>query len=200
MTKSSPDARPAGVLAWQPPDLRHVGTAPVGGSVPAGPTPEEAAYQRGYAEGQMAYAEAREHELGEVMAGARAAVRALETAAEALRGQVATTVHALAVAIARHLVERELTQDPAGVQLLVGKALALAPMSGPVVVRLNPLDLSALQEIGGTAALATDAVELRWTGDATLSRGSCLVETASSVIDGRVDRALLDLYERLGHE
>ena len=42
------------------------------------------AYQRGYAEGQMAYAEAREHELGEVMAGARAAVRGLETAADAL--------------------------------------------------------------------------------------------------------------------
>ncbi|MEI2719223.1 MAG: FliH/SctL family protein [Gemmatimonadales bacterium] len=200
MTKSSPDASTAGILAWQPPDLRTVSAPSVGGLPAAGPTVEEAAFQRGYAQGQADYAEAREHELSHVVGGARAAVHALETAADTLRSQLATTVHALAIAIARHLVERELTQSPIDVQKLVEKALTLAPTSGPVVVRLNPGDLAALQEIGGTAALATTALELRWTGDATISRGSCLVETAASVIDGRVDRALLDLYERLGHE
>lgn len=200
MTKSSPEARAAGALAWHPPDLRTVPAPSVDGIAVAGPTAEEAAYQRGYAQGQLDFAAAREHELGQVVGGAKAAVHALETAADTLRSQVATTVHALAVAIARHLVERELTQSPIDVARLVEKALALAPTSGPVVVRLNPGDLLALQEIGGTATLATSALELRWTADATISRGSCLVETAASVIDGRVDRALLDLYERLGHE
>ncbi len=201
MTKSSPDSSPAGILAWQPPDLRTVAApTPDGGGTVAGPSVEEAAYQRGYAEGQAAYAAARDHELGEVIAGARAASHGLESAADALRTQVATTVHALSIAIARHLVERELSQDAVGIQNLVNKALAMAPMSGPVLIRLHPLDLAAMQEIGGTTALATTAVELRWAADVGLSRGSCLVETSSSVIDGRVDRALLDLYERLGHE
>ena len=64
MTKSSPETTAAGVLAWQPPDLRTVPAPSVGGVVSAGPTVEEAAFQRGYAQGQADYAEAREHELG----------------------------------------------------------------------------------------------------------------------------------------
>lgn len=200
MTSSSPDVTNDTFASWLPPDLRTI-AAPAGAdATPIGPTPEEAAYARGWAEGQAAFAEASAAEIEGALSAYRAAVRALEAAAGTLRGELATTVHTLSIAIARHLLDREFEADPTLMQRLVAKALMLAPLSGPVTVRLHPDDLAALQAIGGITESTNSAVDLRWTGDASLVRGGCVVEAPTSIVDGRIDRALLDLYERLGHE
>ncbi len=189
-----------GVREWLPPDLRMVAVPGVDGQVPSGPTPEEAAYARGWMEGQAAFAETSGRELDATIGACRAAMRALEDASSGLRTELASTVHTLSLAIARHLLDREFAADPEQIHRLVTKALTLAPVSGSVTVRLHPDDLAALQAIGGLDELTPTAVDLRWIGDATLVRGGCVVEAPTSIIDGRIDRALLDLYERLGHE
>lgn len=188
------------VREWLPPDLRMV-AAPTGeGQLPLGPTPEEAAYQRGWMEGQTEFNETAGRDVENTIMACRAAMRALEDAAAGLRTDLASTVHTLSLAIARHLLDREFAADPEQVHRLVAKALTLAPVSGSVTVRLHPEDLAALQAIGGLSDLTPGAVDLRWAGDASLVRGGCVVEAPTSIIDGRIDRALLDLYERLGHE
>ncbi|MEO5800774.1 MAG: FliH/SctL family protein [Gemmatimonadales bacterium] len=196
---SEPPVR-SGVREWLPPDLRMVSAHGIDGQTPSGPTLEEAAYARGWMEGQAAFAESSGRDLEASIGACRAAMRALEDASTGLRTELATTVHTLSLAVARHLLDREFAADPEQIHRLVGKALALAPVSGPVTVRLHPEDLAALQAIGGLDAMTPTAVDLRWIGDATLVRGGCVVEAPTSIIDGRIDRALLDLYERLGHE
>jgi len=142
----------------------------------------------------------RDAEAASALAACQAAVRAMHDTVAQLRGQVSSTVHALSVAIARHLVERELAQDPASVQHLITKALSLAPMSGAVTVRLHPADLRSLQSLGALPSPPGVGVDLRWVPDETVVPGGCLVESPTAIVDGRIDRALLDIYEQISHD
>jgi flagellar biosynthesis/type III secretory pathway protein FliH len=47
---------------------------------------------------------------------------------------------------------------------------------------------------------AVETIDLVWTPDPTMGRGGCLVETATSIVDGQLDRMLYDIYDRLGHD
>jgi flagellar assembly protein FliH len=190
---------PRNVASWRPPELGHGAHAAVG-DVPD--TALDDARRAGWMEGHSAAMAERAVAAEETAGVARAAALALRQTADQLRGQVASTVHALAVAIAQHLLERELSQDPAALRVLLNRALMLAPMSGTVVVRLHPDDLAALQTIGGLEppAIESNGADLRWIGDVTVTRGSCMVEGPNAIIDGRIDRALLDIYERISHD
>lgn len=193
---SSPDG---GVAPWRPPELARIGgdTAVEPGEVA---TDANAIHQAGWLEGHAAAMAERAVAAEEAAAASAAAAAALRVVAERLRAQVTSTVGALAVAMARHLVEHELQQQPALLHQLVERALALAPMNGTVTVRLHPGDLTALESLGEMPDAATSGVELRWVGDATIGRGGCLVEGPTAIVDGRVDRALLDIYEQISHD
>lgn len=189
------------VAPWHPPDLRTVaGTDRRGAVPPTGPTPEEAAYQRGVEAGQEATAAAQAAAADEMRTALAAAVSALERTAQGLQARFTESVNALAVGIAWHLAEREFAADPVQVQQLVARALVLAPLAGPVTLRLHPDDLRALHQMPGILDAVPSTVELRWTADPLVGRGGCLLEGPASVVDGRLDRALLDIYERLAND
>mgnify|MGYP000048557731 CR=1 FL=1 len=199
-----PDGRPADpperVSAWQPPDLRTV-AAPSSADRPgAGPTREEAAYALGWEEGRAALATAGEEGLEMAAAACQAAAAAMHQTGDVLQARFAETVNLMSVAIAWHLVGREFTTDTGHLQQLVSRALVLAPLSGPVAIRLHPEDLRVLQQMPGALTPPVPAtVELSWVADEAVHRGGCLLEGPATVIDGRLDRALLDVYERLAN-
>lgn len=158
----------------------------------------EAAYQRGLAEGAQMQARAQ-RELDDAIAALGAALQGLSAIAEEVRARLGANLPALATAVARHLLQREIEADPAVVHRLVEQALAATPLSGSVTVRIHPSDLAALGNLDALKPSGA-SIELLWVADPALVRGGCVVETATSVVDGRVDEALLSLYERLGHE
>ncbi len=104
---------------------------------------------------------------------------------------------ALAVVVAQHIVEREVTMDPTIVRDLVRRALSEFPLDQVINVRLHPEDIATC---GGL--LAPDAVgriqDVRWIADQTMHRGGCMVEGRERVIDGRVDTALERAYRTIG--
>ena len=169
-------------------------------SSPVAESGDGEALRLAWLEGHTAAMSARDNELTDAISAWQAATRALGDTATRLRAQVAATVHALSVAIARHLVERELAADPAIVRQLVMRALHIAPMNGTLTVRMHPEDLDAITAAGGPGEVAGTGIDLRWTADDTLTRGSCMVEGPAAIVDGRLDRALLDIYERISHE
>lgn len=171
----------------------------IGGASPA-PTAEEDACRAAWLDGHAAAMAVRDDALAEAVAACQAAVRGINDTANQLRGQVAATVQALAVAIARHLLEREVTADPTLMQKLVTRALAIAPMNGAVTVRMHPADLVALRALGALPDAPAAGIELRWAGDEAISRGSCVIESPTAIVDGRIDRALLDIYEQISHD
>jgi flagellar biosynthesis/type III secretory pathway protein FliH len=93
-----------------------------------------------------------------------------------------------------------MSQDPTLLHELVKRALALTPMNGSVTVRMHPDDLAALTAAGGLKDVPDTGIEIRWLADRDISRGGCLVDGPHGIVDGRIDRALLDIYEQLSHD
>ncbi len=190
--RSSPDLQ---AVAWSLPDF-GVARQPEAPRV----DPLEEAWTRGYgdatAAGEAALADERRRWEG-ALASAR---KGFEETIAAIRAEQVVALHTLSLTVARHLIEREYSGDPALVDSLVRTALDIAPIGGQVTVRLNPGDLHALQELGSLDRFSSgDAMELRWIGDPELGHGGCVVEGPTSIVDGRLDRVLLDLYERISH-
>ena len=157
------------------------------------------AYTSGYEEGRLE---------GEIAEGLRLrnAMVAAETALETLRTQEAKWQHtisenvvALAIAVARHVIGREILGDASGVAELVRRALAEFPIDQPMRIRVNPTDLSLLsmQSTTGEAVSIAPNRDVRWMADARILPGGCIVEGRERIIDGRVDTALERLYHRL---
>jgi flagellar biosynthesis/type III secretory pathway protein FliH len=158
------------------------------------------AYTSGYEEGRLE---------GEIAEGVRLrnAVTVAEQALAELRENearwqenVEANIAALAVAVARHILTRELANDPTIVADLVKRALHEFPIDQPLRVRVNPTDLSVLSmhttRSGEPIAIAPNR-DVHWLADARIQPGGCVVEGRDRIIDGRVDTALERLYRQV---
>lgn len=162
----------------------------------------EAAFERGHAEGVLEGEERARRQLQSSLQALEAATKDLTSETLSWRDALARNLHALAIAVARQIVQRELRTDAETLEQIVSRALSHFQMEEAVTVRLNPADLSllsthALEATGGTAALPGGR-EIRWRPDGNVERGGCVVEGAERLVDGRVDTALLRLYQELG--
>ena len=111
-----------------------------------------------------------------------------------------TSLYALAVAIARQVIGRELASDADAVRTLVTRAVAEFSVDEPLTIRLNPVDLSlisahSLEDRAEDALAAGHTV--RWRPDPKIEQGGCVVEGPERLVDGRVDKALLRIYHEL---
>jgi flagellar assembly protein FliH len=174
--------------------------------------------REGFAEGREAgraegYAAGREEGRveGEAAEGLRlrAAVQAAERALADVRageerwaGKIEENVCALAVAVARQVIGREVRADAAVIADMVRRALAEFPIDQPVRIRVHPLDLGAMTTaVGsdGAPLTITGEREASWVADASIDPGGCLVEGRDRIVDGRIDAALERVYRRLTH-
>lgn len=159
----------------------------------------------------LAYEEGRHEGEHAEQARLRTALGAVEESIEALRdgeerwqGAIEENICALAVAVARHIIDREVADNPEILERLVRRALAEFPIDHPVRVRVNPKDLQILQSHGGQAALDaltdTPPREAHWIPDVRIAPGGAVVEGRDRIIDGRVDTALERVYRRLTYK
>ncbi len=158
---------------------------------------ERAAFARGRAEGERAVRAELEEPLTAAAATLRAIVADVRLHETRWLGNAEENVSALAVMIAQHLVQREITTDPTFVRDLVQQAIAQYPIDQIITVRVHPDDLRACHGV-----LSNDPVglshEVRWIPDPQIMRGGCLSEGRERIIDGRVDAALERAYRSLG--
>jgi flagellar assembly protein FliH len=95
----------------------------------------------------------------------------------------------LALAVARKIVDREVSLGPEAVTRIIRQALSRVEHAGRIVIKLNPTDLELLADIkprllsglpeGGRAAFEADA---------GIARGGCLIETDVGEVDARIER------------
>ncbi|MEP6781931.1 MAG: FliH/SctL family protein [Gemmatimonadaceae bacterium] len=103
----------------------------------------------------------------------------------------------LAVAIARNIIGREVETDATVVSGLVQRALAQFPLDQQIMVRLHPDDVDVCEmQLTNNGSRTHD---IRWTADALVQRGGCMVEGRERIIDGRVDTALERMYRTIGN-
>lgn len=160
----------------------------------------EKAYERGFNDG---VAVGRSQAIRELQPNLQASVRVVEEVEdfkETLLGQMEENLTALALAVARQLMEREVHAEPEVVANLVRKALSHFPLDQKLRIRLHPADLSGMsrEQSGGQAPVAGGR-EVRWIPDETIARGGCMVEGPERIVDGRVETALERIYRTVSH-
>lgn len=183
----------AAVTAWVPPDI----DGPVANRKSRYSAAEldavgRQAWEEGFARGLDAgQAAARQQQQAELLALQQRSRRLQEVldflAAPLAELDVAVEQQlvALACAVARHVVRRELHLDPAQVIAVVRETVALLPVGArDVRVHLHPEDAAILRE-----RLAETHDRRAWSivEDPVLQRGGCRVVTDDSQIDARVE-------------
>lgn len=165
-----------------------------------------AAYAQGRAEGEAAGRASEQARLAHALSAAEQALDALREGEARWAGQIEENVCALAVAVARQVIGREMAGDAATLTDLVRRAIAEFPVDQPLTIRVNPHDLTAMASARpaadspvGTASVAPNR-DTRWIADPVVLQGGCIVEGRERIVDGRVDTALERIYRQLtGH-
>jgi flagellar biosynthesis/type III secretory pathway protein FliH len=171
------------------------GILSVGEEGPSAEDELEEAYRRGFQDGEAQGLERALRELDPSRQAAENAAHQLSTLREDLTSRTQESVLALALAVARRVMEQELQAKPEYVAELVEKALGHFPLDQKVRVRINPKDLAfitgeTLDRMPGEKV----SREVRWTPDETVAPGGCIVEGPEHVVDGRLDSALERIY------
>jgi flagellar assembly protein FliH len=121
---------------------------------------------------------------------------------ERLRGEILRAaereVVELACALAARILRHEVRSDPAWIEDLLARALALAPDKRRVVLRLHPADAAQVVDLLPTVeqrAGLNGAVDLQ--ADEHLARGACLLESGGTSIDAGLAGSWSRLREQL---
>ncbi len=153
------------------------------------------AYEAGFRDGSAFARRQILEELGPNLRASVEVVEEVESYLEAFHARMEENLTALALAVARQLVERELRADPQVVADLVRNALTHFPMDQKVRIRLHPADLSAISREGqGAPPTIAAGREVQWIPDESVARGGCLVEGPERIVDGRIDAALERIF------
>jgi flagellar assembly protein FliH len=181
---------PAGYSPLSLPDLR---SHSAGGASP-GPTAEEIAYERGLSDGRLQATHEADRTLHQAIEALKEATRRADDYRKQLSAHFAEHLQVLAVAVARQIIGREVALDPSLIASLVKRALEHVPFDDAIKVRLHPEDLALLDT--GTL-VEPGRGRTQWIGDPEVGRGGCVIEGPTRLIDGRIDRALLAIFERV---
>lgn len=160
------------------------------------------AYALGFQQGRAEGERAERARLGPAVRAAEEAITAINEADAHWTGAVEENLVVLALAIARHLVDREVAEDPEVLERLVRRSLETFPVDQPVQVRVHPDDLALIRELRDerpAAAFGRQDTLTTWTADPRITRGGCLVEGRDRIVDGRIETAMERIYRRLVH-
>lgn len=158
---------------------------------------EADAYARGRDDGERATRTMLEQGIASAMSALSDVTSSMQVHEARWLANIEENIAALAVAVARHVVQREIIADPTFVRDLVLHAVTQYPVDRAITVRLHPEDLAACRTVlaAETTAIAHD---IHWMADASIQRGGCLTEGRERIVDGRVDTALERAYRSLG--
>ena len=183
------------------PDFTGLPGVVTGIGLPPPPDPRmDERYQHGYAEGVRDGSAFAREQMRPLTAALERAIDALTLARKELGPDHARCVHAIAMAVAKRIVQREISADPGITHSLVEQALGLMPLDAPFDVRMNPKDFETLapelDRLHGQGRKAS----VEWLADPTVDPGSFVLESPLRIVDGRIDVALRNLFERLNVE
>jgi flagellar biosynthesis/type III secretory pathway protein FliH len=159
---------------------------------------EADAYARGYAEGDRAGFVRGESTAQQALVTPLTTLQAIAAQLSAAEQRWLSTleenVAALAVAVAQHVIAREVSADPSTVLPLVQQAIAAFPLDQPLTVRVHPEDVPVVQD-----AMSSDSIlrEIRVAADPAVMRGGALVDGRERIVDGRVDTALERIFRAI---
>ena len=188
------DAAPAWGSSASPPVER----------VDVGTSADDVALQRRFEEGRrQGWAEAQAARREAVVDESAALLASLKRERDGHDALLEDELIALARAMTRLILRRELTHDADALRGVVSEALSRLPgLSDAPLVHLHPVDAQAI----GDAVAVADGGRAKGAGpggiaivaDETLSRGDCRIESGATVIDASIDAWVASIGARHG--
>lgn len=181
----------AAIQPWVLPEIGKTAIAALAANAPDAPTVQELAEieaqarAEGFAAGHVEGLAAAQADIREQRSQLEALFEAAAKPLQTLDEQTEQALAALAMLVARRVLAAELRMGPELVLRAVQQAVAAVPAAGQGLrVRVHPQDLLLLQ-----AAATTDS---HWecVADPLLARGDCVLESARSHLDARVETRL----------
>jgi flagellar assembly protein FliH len=156
---------------------------------------EREAWEHGFKDGHVEGVRKGEAELAKriaevdvKLAALDAIMGALAKPLEDLDQQVEQELTRLTLAIAKHLVRRELKMDPTQVIGIIRHTVSLLPLSARrIKIHLHPDDAAIVRE---KLARATSEQEWQLAEDPLMARGGCRLTTDNSSIDARFEASV----------
>jgi flagellar assembly protein FliH len=146
------------------------------------------AYEEGFASGRADGLAQGRQEVDAQAQRLRELIDALARPFQGLDKQVENELVALATALVRQLLRREIKTEPAVVIAAVREALGVLPVaSRSINVQLHPADAALVREL---LPPQEDDQDWRITENPALTRGGCVVVTDVSHVDATVERRL----------
>ncbi len=162
------------------------------------------AFEKGFSQGERAGREMAERAMGESMRALEKAVAQWDLILEDRKGEIASEVVRLALAVARKILQREVSLDKALVLNVVKAALAKARVREDVIIRVNPMDMESISEAKAELLRELEEVRsIRVEADESVERGGALVECSMGELDLRLERQFREIeqaFERLLEE
>ena len=156
---------------------------------------EREAWEHGFKDGHVEGVRKGEAELAKriaevdvKLAALDAIMGALAKPLEDLDQQVEQELTRLTLAIAKHLVRRELKMDPTQVIGIIRHTVSLLPLSArKIKIHLHPDDAAIVRE---KLARASGEQEWQLAEDPLMARGGCRLTTDNSSVDARFETAV----------
>lgn len=158
------------------------------------------AYREGFEAGHAQGAEAAAAELSSARAAAIEAAAEIRAREADWAGVLEENVCAVATAVARRILDRELETDRLIVLEMARAAVERFGLEESLRIRLHPDDHAVLAQMQGGASELAASLEgraVQWIADAGVGAGGCVVEGRERIVDGRVDTALARAYRML---
>jgi FixJ family two-component response regulator len=151
-------------------------------------------YERGLADGRRHSEVQRQQDLAVLTE----AVRKFDAARSVLQQTVADEIIALALQIASKILHESAESRREQIVMQVKTALGAVQESDGVVIQVHPADAAVLEEVRGELTGRQNvALKLTIEPVASFQRGSCLLHTATRLVDASLDTQLLRLGDVL---
>lgn len=155
---------------------------------------EKQAYERGFIEGEKAGKEVGEKTLEALLKQYAKRLEELNDMRKEIFAASEREVLRLALEIARKVIRREVSVDEELILTLVKVALNRVAEQTVMTVRVNPRDYQSIQRYQAAYSPTSSLNEgVKLIEDPSISRGGCLIETESGIIDARIEEQLREI-------
>ncbi|MEW5978229.1 MAG: FliH/SctL family protein [Acidobacteriota bacterium] len=153
---------------------------------------EKDAYEKGFSEGEKAGREVGEKMVEALLKQYGRSLEELNTLRKEVFASAEREVIRLALEVAKKVVKREVNIDDELILTLIKVALSRLSEQAVMTIRLNPKDLQSVQHHHSDPAKALNE-GIRLVEDPMITRGGCLIETESGIIDARVEEQFKEI-------
>lgn len=159
---------------------------------------EREAYEKGFVAGEKAGFEFGLQKASALFGGLSGLLDEIASFKESLHKSSEKEMAALAMAIAKKVVQRELEIKNDSVLDSVRAALRAVVAGGEITIKVNPKDHDLLLQYRGELARYGDGVKgVKIESDESVSKGGCIIDTNFGEIDATIESAFSEIEQRL---